>query len=145
LKKNRVRVVRELAPDLPVLNTDREKLKQIILNLLDNAVKFTEHGEIKILASRLNGALKLVVSDTGIGIPHEDGDQIFSEFYRGQPLTAKKIPGTGLGLAIVKKLVDLLGGEIDVCSEVNVGSTFTLVLPLNYEARAHEFREMAPV
>ena len=117
------------------MNTDREKLRQIILNLLDNAAKFTERGEIKISASQQNGSLKLVVSDTGIGIHNEDLNQIFEEFHRGESSTTKKYRGTGLGLAIVKRLVGLLGGSIEVSSEVNVGSTFTVTLPLDYKAK----------
>jgi signal transduction histidine kinase len=135
LRKNKVRVIRELAPDLPVLNTDREKLKQIILNLLDNAIKCTENGEIKIFASRQNGCLKLTVTDTGIGIAKEELGRLFEEFYRGSLLTTKKYRGTGLGLAIVKRFVSLLGGEIAVSSEPGVGSTFTVSLPLDYKDR----------
>jgi signal transduction histidine kinase len=132
LNKNSVRVIREVAPDLPVLNTDREKLRRIILNLLDNAVKFTERGEIKISAAQQNGALKLVVSDRGMGIPKGDLNRVFEEFHRGAS-TAKNYRGTGLGLAIVKRLVSLLGGDIEVSSEVGAGSTFTVTLPFDYK------------
>ena len=118
-------------PDIPALNTDREKLRQIILNLLDNAVKFTERGEIKIAASQQNGSLKLVVSDTGIGIQKEELNKIFEEFHRGDSSSTKNYRGTGLGLAIVKKFVNLLGGEVAVESEVGKGSVFTVTLPLD--------------
>jgi len=131
---NHVRVILHVAPNLPVLKTDRDKLRQIVLNLLDNAAKFTERGEIKISASQANETLKLEVSDTGIGIRKEDLNRVFEEFHRGGS-TAKKFRGTGLGLAIVKRLVGLLGGSIEVSSEVNVGSTFTLTLPLDYKAK----------
>ncbi len=136
LSHGSIRLIREIAPDIPVLNTDREKLGQIILNLLDNAVKFTERGEIRITASRQNGSLKLVVSDTGIGIEKGDLTRIFEEFHRGDGSSAKKYRGTGLGLAIVKKFVQLLGGEIAVDSEVGKGSRFTFTLPLDSRARA---------
>jgi two-component system sensor kinase len=126
-----VRIIREIAPDLPMLNTDREKLRQIILNLLGNAVKFTERGEIKIAASQQNGSLKLVVSDTGIGIPKEELNKIFEEFHRGDSSSNKKYRGTGLGLAIVKQFANLLGGEVAVESEVGKGSVFTVTLPLD--------------
>ncbi|HEX5020866.1 MAG TPA: sensor histidine kinase [Candidatus Binatia bacterium] len=126
-----IRLTREIAPGLPALNTDREKLRQIILNLLDNAAKFTERGEIKISASQQNGSLRLVVSDTGIGIEKKDLDQIFEEFHRGDFQNTKQYRGTGLGLAIAKRFVTLLGGEITVDSEVGKGSTFTIMLPLN--------------
>jgi signal transduction histidine kinase len=124
-----VRIIREIAPDLPALNTDREKLRQIVLNLLDNAAKFTERGEIKIVASQQNGSLQLVVSDTGIGIPKEKLNKIFEEFQRGDSSNTKNYRGTGLGLAIVKQFVKLLGGEVGVESEVGKGSVFTVTLP----------------
>ena len=127
-----VRIIREIASDLPVLNTDREKLRQIVLNLLDNAVKFTERGEIKIAASQQNGSFQLVVSDTGIGIPKEELNKIFEEFHRGDSSSTKNYRGTGLGLAIVKQFVNLLGGEVAVESEVGKGSVFTVTLPLDY-------------
>ncbi len=134
LNHGSVRLIREIAPGIPVLNTDREKLRQIILNLLDNAVKFTERGEVRISASQQNGSLKLVVSDTGTGIRKEDLHQVFAEFRRGDSSSARKYPGTGLGLAIVKKFVTLLAGEIAVASEVGKGSTFTVILPLDQRA-----------
>jgi signal transduction histidine kinase len=133
--RNHVQVMRHVAPDLPILNTDRDKIAQIMLNLLDNAAKFTERGEIRIIAARHNGSLKLVVSDTGIGIPAQDLNRIFEEFHRGRSANGKKYRGTGLGLAIVKRLVDLLGGSIEVSSEVNVGSTFTVTLPLDNNSK----------
>jgi signal transduction histidine kinase len=132
LNGTHIRITREIGPDLPVLNTDREKLGQIVLNLLDNAVKFTERGEIKLSASKQNGSFKLAVSDTGLGIEKEDLNKIFEEFHRGGRLSNGKYRGTGLGLAIVKKFVDLLGGEVAVESEVGRGSVFTVTLPLDY-------------
>jgi signal transduction histidine kinase len=122
LAKNHVRLVRYVNPNLPVLNTDRDKLKQILLNLMDNAAKFTERGEIRISASQQNGALKLEVADTGIGISKEDLNLVFEEFHRGESPRIKKYRGTGLGLAIVKRLVGLLGGTIAVSSKVGEGS-----------------------
>src|SRR5262245_5755262 len=126
-----VRLIREIASDLPALNTDREKLRQIVLNLLSNAVKFTEGGEIRISACQQNGSLKLAVSDTGIGIEKKDLDQIFEKFHQGDLSSNKKYRGTGLGLAIVKKFANLLGGEVVVESEVGKGSVFTVTLPLD--------------
>jgi signal transduction histidine kinase len=131
LNGDSVRIVREIGSELPLVNTDREKLRQIVLNLLGNAVKFTERGKIKIAASQQNGSLKLVVSDTGIGIPKEELNKIFEEFHRGGRLSNGKYRGTGLGLAIVKKFVNLLGGEVAVESEVGKGSVFTVTLPMD--------------
>jgi signal transduction histidine kinase len=131
LKDGRVRLTREIASNIPQLNTDREKLKQIVLNLLSNAAKFTEQGEIKVSARQENGSLKLAVSDTGIGMKKEALDHIFDEFQQAEKSTASKYGGTGLGLAIVKRLVNLLGGEIAVESEVGKGSKFIITMPIS--------------
>ncbi len=136
IDKNHVQVIRHVTPHLPVLSTDRDKLRQIILNLLDNAAKFTERGEIRISAARQNGSLKLVVSDTGIGIPEQDLNKVFEEFHRAGAANGKKYRGTGLGLAIVNRLVSLLGGSIEISSTVGEGSSFTVTLPLEYKSKA---------
>jgi len=128
--QDRVRVIRDIAPDIPTLNSDSDKLRQIILNLLSNAAKFTEEGEIKVSASRSNGSLTLSVSDTGIGIREEELQYIFDEFRQGDMSNGRKYTGTGLGLAIAKKFANLLGGDITVESEVGKGSTFTVTLPV---------------
>jgi signal transduction histidine kinase/HAMP domain-containing protein len=130
LKDGRVRIVRDVTPDLPPLKTDRDKLKQILLNLLSNAAKFTEQGEIRVSASRENGTLKLAVSDTGIGMKQKSLEHIFEEFQQAEKTTASKYGGTGLGLAIVKKFINLMGGEIVVESEEGRGSKFTITLPM---------------
>jgi len=129
LDKDKVRLVCDASANLEPFDTDAEKLNEIILNLLGNAVKFTEEGEIKISAVQENGNLRLTVCDTGIGIDPSDTDRIFEEFSRGRWMSNGTYLGTGLGLAIVKRLVDLLGGSIDVESEVGKGSTFTVTLP----------------
>ncbi|MFQ5796980.1 MAG: sensor histidine kinase, partial [Candidatus Bipolaricaulia bacterium] len=132
LKPGRVRLLREITPGIPTLNTDRDKLRQIILNLVGNAAKFTEEGEIKVSALRQDGSLRLVVSDTGIGIGKGELNHIFEEFRQGEISNGRVYGGTGLGLAIAKKLVDLLDGDISVDSEVGKGSTFTVSLPLGH-------------
>lgn len=134
LKDGRVRLVKDITPDIPQLNTDREKLKQIILNLLSNAAKFTEQGEIKVSAWQVNGSLKLVVADTGIGMEKEALDHIFEEFRQAEKSTSSKYGGTGLGLAIVKRLANLLGGDIGVESEVGKGSKFTITMPISLKS-----------
>ena len=126
---NRVRLIRDMAPDIPTLNTDPDKLRQIVLNLLSNAVKFTDEGEIKVSASQQNESLRLVVSDTGIGIEEGELRYIFEEFRQGYMSNGRKYAGTGLGLTIAKKFANLLGGDITVESEVGKGSTFTVTLP----------------
>jgi signal transduction histidine kinase len=130
LKDGRVRLLTEIAPDIPPLKTDRDKLKQAVLNLLSNAAKFTERGEIKVAAWQENGNVKLTVSDTGIGMKPEALNYIFDEFRQADMSSTRKYGGTGLGLAIVKRFINLMGGDIGVESEVGKGSTFTITLPM---------------
>ena len=130
LNKDSVRLIRDVPSDMPPLYTDREKMRQIILNLLGNAIKFTDHGEIRISASHENGDFKLAVADTGIGIDNLDMQRIFEEFDRGRLTSDGSYRGTGLGLAIVKRLVNVLGGSIAIVSELGKGSTFTVTFPV---------------
>jgi len=102
---------------------------------LDNAAKFTEQGEITISAAQDNDAVKLTVSDTGIGIPEDDLNRVFDEFHRARATGGKKYRCTGLDLSIVKRLVDVLGVDIAVSSKVGEGSNFTVTLPLDYKGR----------
>ena len=136
LREGRVRLVRDIAPGLPSLNTDREKLKQILFNLLSNAAKFTEAGEIRINAVQANGNLRLAVSDTGIGMKPEALEHIFEEFQQAEKTTSSQYGGTGLGLAIVKKFVNLMGGDIVVESQVGHGSKFTVTIPIELKSAA---------
>jgi signal transduction histidine kinase len=130
LKDGRVKLVTEIAPDIPPLKTDRDKLKQAMLNLLSNAAKFTEKGEIKVAAWRDDGMLKMTVSDTGIGMKQEALALIFEEFRQADMSSTRRYGGTGLGLAIVKRFINLMGGEIVVESEVGKGSKFTITMPM---------------
>ena len=132
LKDGEVHLIRDIAPNIPPLHTDREKLKQIVLNLLSNSAKFTEQGEIKVAAWTDNGAMKLAVSDTGVGMKQEALEHIFEEFRQAEKSTASKYGGTGLGLAIVKRLTKLLGGDIAVESEEGLGTRFIVTLPLTH-------------
>ena len=112
-----------------LLNTDRRKLEQILLNLISNALKFTEIGEIKVKIVVVNNiSIKIDVFDTGIGISEEDKERIFNEFEQVYFTTSRKNQGAGLGLAICKKYIELLGGEINVLNNEIKGSTFTVVL-----------------
>jgi len=126
-----LRLIRDISPGLPVLYTDREKLRQVILNLLDNAAKFTERGEITVSAWPCDGRLRLVVADTGPGIAPDELGRIFEAFHRGGSSGRRTSRGAGLGLAIVAKFVDLLGGVLEVQSEVGKGSMFTVTLPFD--------------
>ncbi len=120
---------------LPLLETDEKKLRQVLLNLLANAVKFTDRGSVRVICTRADaGALRVAVSDTGIGIPAEHLDDIFSEFHQVDPSIHKRYGGTGLGLAIARRLTDLLKGTIQVESVPGAGSTFILTIPLRLSA-----------
>jgi signal transduction histidine kinase len=131
LKDGRVRLVTEIARDIPPLKTDRDKLKQAVLNLLSNAAKFTERGEIKVAAWQDNGNVTLTVSDTGIGMKKEALVYIFDEFRQADMSSTRRYGGTGLGLAIVKRFINLMGGDIGVESEVGKGSKFTITIPIS--------------
>ncbi len=139
LKEGEVRLVVELSPDIGTLRTDREKLRQIIVNLLGNAAKFTEQGEIRLSARRENARLELVVSDTGIGMTRDALAYVFEEFRQAEAASAGKYGGTGLGLPIAKRLVTLLHGDIAVDSAPGKGSRFTVTLPTDVnEGRSHD-------
>jgi len=133
LNKQYVSFIRDIPPNMAPLYSDPEKLRQIVLNLLENAVKFTDFGEIKISVSQANGNFKLAVADSGIGVAQADLKNIFEEFERGRITHDGNYRGTGLGLAIVKRLVDVLGGSVVVDSAVGRGSTFTVTLPVNLD------------
>jgi PAS domain S-box-containing protein len=112
-----------------VLQSDADKILQILLNLLSNAVKFTERGEITISARRNEAWFDFEVSDTGIGVSEEQLRQIFEPFWQAEPPITRRAGGTGLGLTIGRRLADMLGGEIRVRSEKGKGSTFSLRIP----------------
>jgi signal transduction histidine kinase/CheY-like chemotaxis protein len=126
----RVRLLKEVPDDLPEVLSDQDKLKQIIINLLSNALKFTTEGEVKLSAALEDASLRIVVSDTGIGISSDALEYIFDEFRQADGSSTREHGGTGLGLSITKKLTHLLGGTIDVSSVEGGGSTFTVTLPL---------------
>jgi PAS domain S-box-containing protein len=124
-----VEVYANVAADVVTIETDALKLKQILLNLLSNAAKFTEAGEIVVDARREASTLIVSVEDTGSGIAAEHLPFIFDKFRQGDGSSTRKVGGTGLGLAIVKELARVLGGSIDVKSSIGRGSVFTLRLP----------------
>ena len=115
-----------------LINTDRGKVTQVLINLLGNAVKFTDEGSVMLRISTEDNLLNFEVVDTGIGISEEDKNLIFEEFRQADGSTTRKYGGTGLGLAISKKISDLLGGNISVNSRINEGSTFTFSIPLKF-------------
>src|SRR5689334_15219453 len=122
--------------DLPAVSGDERRITQVLLNLVGNAIKFTDAGEIWIHAGRANGEVVVSVSDTGPGICASDLENIFEEFRQAEGSLAQRKGGTGLGLAIAKKIVEMHGGRISVESEVGKGSKFSFVLPINVTAEA---------
>lgn len=120
-----------LAPRVPAIRSDQQKVKQILVNLLSNALKFTHQGSIRVTTGfdRAAGVLTVEVRDTGIGIAPVDQQRIFEDFQQVDNSTTKPYSGTGLGLSICRRFADMLGGRIAVQSELGVGSTFTLSLP----------------
>ena len=113
------------------------RLRQILLNLLSNACKFTKQGEVKLQARKVvNGGngIELAVVDTGIGLTAEQQAKLFEEF--SQAATARRFGGTGLGLAITRKLARMMGGDVTVASEPGKGSVFTVRLPVGLEKSA---------
>ncbi len=126
-----IEIATYLAPDLPShLIGDSDRLRQVLLNLVGNAVKFTETGGVGIRVGRDGTAIAISVSDTGPGIPPERLHAIFEEFEQADQSAARRHDGTGLGLAIVRRLVALMEGEVTVTSEPGRGATFRVVLPL---------------
>jgi signal transduction histidine kinase len=128
--KKKIRLQTDIAQHLPELLGDENKIFSMITNLINNAIKFTpENGNVSVSAQLVNNELVVKVSDTGMGIPKNDMTKIFGRFYRvNRP--GKQIQGTGLGLAIVKEIVMKHDGRIDVESEIEKGSTFTVYLPV---------------
>ncbi|NNT71747.1 response regulator [Flavobacterium sp. IMCC34852] len=134
--KNNNKFTLEIDQDIPeVLLGDPTKLSQIFINLINNALKFTKNGEVTVIAQLVEkggdfSRINFAINDTGIGIPEEKQETIFDSFSQGSIEINRKYGGTGLGLTIVKKLVDLLGGEIGLKSEVGVGTSFAFELNL---------------
>jgi PAS domain S-box-containing protein len=126
----------EIAPDLPIGRGDGRRLSQVLLNLVGNAIKFTDKGEIAIRAAAVNGSFTVAVCDTGPGISAVDQAKIFKEFQQADDSSTRKKGGTGLGLSIAKRIIEMHGGRIWVESEPGKGSTFYFTLPIRVEAQA---------
>jgi signal transduction histidine kinase len=122
----------EFPDDLGALTADPMRLRQILLNLLSNACKFTKQGEVKLRARKLadgRGWIELAVADSGIGMTAEQLGKLFQEFTQADASTAQRFGGTGLGLVISRKLARMMGGDVTVTSEPGKGSVFTVRLP----------------
>jgi two-component system NtrC family sensor kinase len=137
-EQNQNRLVVEAQENLGALNADSMRLKQILLNLLSNACKFTKEGEVKLAARKVsNGScfVEFAVSDTGIGMTADQQAKLFQEFTQADSLTARRYGGTGLGLALSRKLARMMGGDVTVTSEPGKGSVFTVRLPGGTDTR----------
>jgi signal transduction histidine kinase len=131
-EQNSNRLIVEAQENLGTLTVDSMRLRQILLNLLSNAFKFTKEGEVTLRARRVaNGRsfVEFAVSDTGIGMTAEQQAKLFEEFSQADAATAQRFGGTGLGLAITRKLARMMGGDVTVTSELGKGSVFTVRLP----------------
>jgi two-component system, NtrC family, sensor kinase len=140
-EKNKNRLVIEAQENLGRLNADSMRLKQILLNLLSNACKFTKEGEVALRVRKVadgGGWVELAVADTGIGMTAEQQAKLFQDFTQADSLTARRYGGTGLGLAISRKLARMMGGDVTVTSEPGKGSVFTVRLPAHATERAAE-------
>jgi len=129
-----VDLVFEDPPRLPMLYTDDKKLAQILRNFISNALKFTQHGQVRVSACMDSpGEVRFSVRDTGIGIPEDMQDRLFEDFIQVDSPLQKRLRGTGLGLSLCKRFAELLGGRVGVVSVVGQGSEFFVVLPVRIE------------
>ena len=127
----------DIPSTLPVVKTDGEKLKHVLQNLINNAIKFTENGSVTVSARCISKAIEFEVKDTGIGMPRDMLPSIFQMFRQLDSSNTRSYGGSGVGLYIVKKFIDLLGGKIEVDSALGEGSTFTVTLPQDVSETSH--------
>lgn len=131
IEAKQLKLVTKCTPQKLIIVSDSLRLQQIITNLLVNAVRYTQAGQIELTCQTIESKiLQIIVADTGIGISLEEQERIFEPYFRGQKSWENTVEGLGLGLAVVDKLVTALNGQITLCSQVNVGSTFTVNIPL---------------
>jgi signal transduction histidine kinase len=129
--QKQIRLKIEVAPELPLGRGDEQRLTQVLLNLVGNAIKFTDLGEVSITGSAANGSFTVAVRDTGPGISTTDQAKLFQEFQQADNSITRKKGGTGLGLAISKRIIEMHGGKIWVDSVAGQGSTFSFALPIS--------------
>ncbi|MBI3579631.1 MAG: response regulator, partial [Ignavibacteriales bacterium] len=135
IMQKKLTLVQDIQPNLPTLTTDIVKVRQILVNLLSNASKFTEKGEIRVKVTQQGEMVSFAVKDSGIGIEKKNFDLVFEEFKQVDSSNTRKYKGTGLGLPIARKLARMLGGDLTVDSEYGHGSTFTLKIPSTLPAQ----------
>jgi signal transduction histidine kinase len=130
----KLKFVIELLEEDQSIQTDGTKLRQMLVNILSNAIKFTEKGEVRLACSVHGDLLEVRIADTGLGIAAENIEDIFEPFWQAEQVATRKTSGTGLGLSVTRKLARLLGGDVTVASRVGAGTTFLLTLPLKAPA-----------
>jgi two-component system sensor histidine kinase VicK len=131
MEKKKQKAIISVNPSFPTIVTDQSLLRNALMNLLTNAVKYTpEKGEITILASRKEEEIVIQISDTGYGIPKKEQKNVFTKFYRGSNILKKETDGNGLGMYLVKSVIDSLNGTITFESKVDEGTTFYIHLPI---------------
>jgi signal transduction histidine kinase len=137
IKRSSLQVRARVPRTLERIRSDRQKVKQVVLNLLSNALKFTPAGSVTISAAydKSRRWVSISVADTGVGIPPEDRAKIFEDFRQLDTSPARGYGGTGLGLAICRRLAQMLGGSIELVSAGTTGSTFSLRLPIRLRRR----------
>ena len=123
----------KVSPDVPSGQGDEQRIAQVLLNLVGNAIKFTDEGEVRVEVAASNGAFLVSVSDTGPGLSEADQERIFEEFHQADSSSTRKKGGTGLGLSIAKRIIEMHGGRIWVESSLGKGSTFSFTLPIRVE------------
>jgi two-component system phosphate regulon sensor histidine kinase PhoR len=129
LKKRSIEAINDLPAKL-LVNVDKDRIEQVLINLIDNAIKFNrDKGKIKIYSQELDDRIKFIIEDSGIGIPPKDLPRIFERFYRVDKARSRELSGTGLGLSIVKHIIELHGGTVGVESTEGLGSQFYFYLP----------------
>lgn len=143
IKNKQIDLVADIPDDLPHIMGDRRRIRQILLNLISNAVKYTMEGEIIATAEALEEGIQMTVKDTGIGIAKEDYDLVFQSFAEGQH-NLDNILSTGLGLPIAKQLVEMHNGRIWFESEVASGSVFHVFLPYDPQKQDNNFSLRQP-
>jgi len=128
-KDKDIELIMNIGIEIPKITADKDRLEQVIVNLVDNAVKYTNKGTVRVLAEKSDDMLQVNVEDTGIGIPEKDIPRIFERFYRVDKGRSRELGGTGLGLAIVKHIIQGHNGKIWVKSQPGKGTTFSFTIP----------------
>jgi signal transduction histidine kinase len=128
----------KIAPEVDTLASDERRVRQVLINLANNAIKFTEKGTVTITCLTRDSRVEVAITDSGIGIKDEDIGKLFKPFQQLDTGTSRRYEGTGLGLSVCKRILDMLGGDIRVKSQFGKGSTFTFTLPLSPEEQNDE-------